>query len=153
MNQPDLTNTTLICMVGFPRSGKSTIAKQLSARYNAPIVEPDAIRLTVHGTAYRQEIEPLIHATTAVMVRSLLNAGHQVVILDEVGNTRRIRDQARVMGAARTLFYPVPTSPEVCKERAVATDQAYLLPVIDKMAAQFQPLEDDESLYRGSVGR
>lgn len=140
-------------MVGLPRSGKSTQARKLSQSLNAPIVEPDAIRLALHGTPYREEVEPLIHAFAGVMVRSLFHAGHKTVILDECGLTKKHRKLATKMGGTETLFVPVLTPKEVCQERAVLTQQEYLIPVIEQMAVDFEPLEGEEleNLYRSAV--
>lgn len=41
----------LILTIGLPRSGKSTWAKQ----QGCPVVNPDSIRLALHGKAYIQE--------------------------------------------------------------------------------------------------
>lgn len=41
----------------------------------------------------------------------------------------------------------VDTPAHVCKERAILTGQDYLLPVIDEMAARYEPLSDEERRF------
>lgn len=139
---------TLICMCGLPRSGKSTISKQLSKELGAPIVNQDAIRLVLHGHAYEVAAEPMVKIIADYMIKALFEAGHAIVIADETHYSRAARDH-RKNPQWRTLFYEVPTSIEVCKERALATDQAYLLPVLDEMLARYEPLGDDEERFKG----
>lgn len=67
----------LLVTVGLPRSGKSTWAKQ----QGAPVVNPDAIRLALHGQAFLQEAEPLVWVMAKYMVEALFLAGHSTVIL------------------------------------------------------------------------
>lgn len=137
---------TLLCMHGLPRSGKSTIARELSKDLRAPIVNQDAIRLALHGHAYESVAEPMVKVLADYMIRALFGAGHDIVICDETHYSRAARDH-RKRGPWRTVFYEVPTSIEVCRERAIATNQAYLLPVLDEMRARHQPLEPDEERF------
>lgn len=137
----------LIAMMGLPRSGKSSIVSQLSPALGAPIVRKDAIRLALHGNAYIGLAEPMVKAISLIMVRSLFLSGHTVVIADETHYSRAARDFMKSDAEWDTKFYFVDTSPEICKERAVATDQAYLLPVIDEMVSRYEPLGEDELVY------
>ena len=126
---------TLHMMVGLPRSGKSTVAKGLGF----PIVEPDAIRKAVHGSAWRAESEPLVWGLADVMVRALFLAGHNDVVLDAVNHT----GHRRGLWASSdwvVKYHLVETPESVCIERAVACGQDYLVPVIRRMSSQFEPL-------------
>lgn len=136
----------LIAMMGLPRSGKSTIVKQLSSDLHAPIVRRDDIRLALHGQRYQILSEPFVKAISGVMVRSLFLSGHGVVICDETNYSREARNFLKDSGW-RTLFYEVKTSPEVCKERAILTNQRDLIPVIDEMYARYVPLGEDEERF------
>lgn len=112
----------------------------------APVVRRDAIRLALHGQRYEAAAEPMVKAMSIYMIRSLFTAGHEIVICDETNYSQAARDALKD-DKWRTLFYEVKTSPEVCKERAVATDQADLIPVIDQMYARYEPLgPNDEQL-------
>lgn len=141
-----MSKSLLICMMGLPRSGKTTIVKQLSKQWHAPVVRRDDIRLALHGQRYQSKAEPFVKAISDVMIRSLFLSGHEVVICDETNYSRAARDYHK-SNDWRTVFYEVPTSPEVCKERAVATGQPDLIPVIDQMWERREPLGEDEERY------
>lgn len=129
----------LIATVGLPRSGKTTWAR----RQAYPVVCPDAIRLALHGQRYVDLAEPFVWATAKVMVRALFGAGHRVVILDAT-NTLRARRNEWKSKEWGLFFKEVPTPAAVCHERALAENDEYIRPVIDRMAGQFEPLGDDE---------
>jgi len=137
---------TLIAMMGLPRSGKSTIVKDLSTQFHAPVVRRDDIRLAMHGQRYQVLAEPMVKAVSIIMIRSLFLSGHKFVICDETNYSRAARDFNK-SSDWRTVFYEVETEPDVCKERAVATGQSDLLPVIDEMYRRYEPLADDEERF------
>lgn len=130
---------TLHMMVGLPRSGKSTIAKTLGF----PIVEPDAIRQALHGTHWREQSEPMVWGIADTMVRALFLAGHNDVVLDAVNHTRGRR---RIWSSPDWVveYHLIDTPAETCVSRAKQTGQEYLIPVIHRMAAQFEPLGNCE---------
>lgn len=136
----------LIAMMGLPRSGKSTIVKDLAGLFGAPIVRRDAIRLALHGQRFALDAEPMVKAMSLYMIKSLFIAGHDVVICDETNYSRAARNALK-SPEWETTFYEVKTSPEVCKERAVATGQSDLLPIIDEMYSRYEPLGEDEERY------
>lgn len=138
----------LLAMMGLPRSGKSTIVEKLSLELGAPIVRRDAIRLALHGQRFISNAEPMVKATSIIMMRSLFLAGHNIVICDETNYSKAARNSLKAEGWD-IRWYPVMTSPEVCKERAVATGQPDLIPVIDEMFARYEPLEEDDLVFRG----
>ena len=126
-------------MVGLPRSGKSTWAKQ----QNLPIVNPDSIRLALHGERYIQLAEPFVWAIAKLMVRALFLAGHTEVILDATNTTRKARDNW-LEPEWRTVFKEVNTWRGVCLERA----DEELKPVIERMCDTYEILEDDEEVLK-----
>lgn len=143
-------NNLLICTVGLPRSGKSTWAIQ----QGLPVVSPDAIRLAIHGKCFWAPAETQVWAATDLMIRSMFLAGHSTIILDATSVERRHRDERRCWPRDDTQprwaikFAPFDTSAEVCKQRALATNMPDLVDVIDRMAARFDPLGSDETIYR-----
>lgn len=131
---------TLILMVGLPRSGKSTWAKQSGF----PIVSPDAIRLSIHGEAFNSKAEPWVWVTAKVMVSSLFEAGHNIVVLDATNTSRKRRDEW-ISDKWETRFKSIDISKEVCMDRAKDGGREDLLPVIERMVEFFEPLEVDEA--------
>jgi len=87
-----------------------------------------------------------VKAISNVMVEALFLYDVPMVIIDETCYSRAARNALK-SDRWDTLFFEVPTLPGVCKERAIATDQAYLLPVIDEMWARREPLGEDELKY------
>lgn len=80
----------------------------------------------------------MVWAIARYMVESLFNAGHQIVILDAT-NLIDARRREWLSSKWETLVHVVPTSPEICKERALACGQDDLVPVIDRMLATMEP--------------
>lgn len=138
----------LICMVGLPRSGKSTIVRKLMDYHKAPVVRRDDIRLALHGMRYQSLAEPFVKAISDVMIRTLFLSGHPVVICDETNYSRAARDFHK-SDKWDTVFYEVDTSPEVCIKRAHKTGQPDLEPVIRDMYSRREPLGKDEKVYSG----
>ncbi len=138
-----MSETTLIMTVGLPRSGKTTLAKRAAH----PMVNPDAIRLALHGQPYVQSAEGIVWAVAHLMVKALFEAGHPTVILDGCNNTRRRRDEWK-RDADQRIFWVVPTASEVCLSRLEGADNNPLSGVIIRMAAQHEPVELDEGECR-----
>lgn len=124
----------LIATVGLPRSGKTTWAQQIGY----PVVNPDAIRLALHGQRFAQAAEPWVWLLARTMVRALFLAGHRYVVLDATNATEKRREEWR--DPEWTLRFKVFDTPaEVCIQRAQDGDRADLVPVIERMAASYQP--------------
>jgi predicted kinase len=138
----DEPEQTLICMVGLPRSGKSTWARTTPH----PIVNPDAIRLALHGQPYYPGAEGMVWAVTTLMVKALFGAGHKTVILDATNRTRGRRDVWRSK-SWQTRFKVISTDVETCVARAEAQDRQDLVEVIHRMAKETEPLREDEDAY------
>jgi predicted kinase len=133
------TDKLLISTVGLPRSGKSYWAR--SQAY--PIVNPDSIRIAIHGQQFVAEAERFVWATAHAMVESLFLAGHNTVVLDACNNTRKRRDEWR-SDEWDTVFKVTNTPAEVCLERARAEGDQAIIPIIERMAKEHEPLGEDE---------
>jgi predicted kinase len=133
---------TLVILVGLPRSGKTTSARELGI----PIVSPDAIRISLHGRRYFAETESFVWALARVMVASLFRAGHDQVALDACNHTRKRRSEWKSDLWARRYITKY-TSPETCMEVACRDRDDEILPIIAKMAAEYEPVQDDENDY------
>jgi len=132
----------LVMMVGLPRSGKSTIANLLRSRYHWPIVCPDSVRLALTGQPFVRQAEGFVWATTKVMVRSLFLSGHDRVILDATNLKRRDRDSWYWPKEFLREVHVVPTSKEVCLERA--GEDTALREAIERMAENVDPIHPEE---------
>ena len=122
----------LILTVGLPRSGKTTWA----LKQGHPIVNPDAIRLALHGRPFYAGAEAFVWAIAKIMVKALFGAGHGTVILDATNVTAKRRAEWK-SDEWQSVCHVFDVSQEECKERAILTDRDDLLPVIDRMAEQW----------------
>lgn len=127
----------LIATVGFPRSGKTTWARQ----QGHPIVNPDSIRLAIHGNRFIGLAEPFVWAVAKTMVRALFLAGHETVILDATNISRKRREEWK-SSAWKTVFHEMGTTLEECVRRA-GTD-AEIVPIIWRMRDEYEQLGPDE---------
>lgn len=135
----------LICMMGLPRSGKSTWARTHWGLTPFPIVNPDSIRLAVHGQQFYGPAEPLIWSMARIFVRSLFYAGHNYVVLDATNTTRARRDDWK-SSEWTTCFMEIKADLDLCLERAKESGQG-LCDAIVSMHNKYEPLGDDEPRY------
>jgi predicted kinase len=138
-----MTKKTLHMMCGLPRSGKTTAANYLSRENGWPVVCPDAVRLALHGQRFVPEAEAFVWAIAKVMVRALFLAGHDHVVLDACNGTRKRRDEWKDR-AWRLEYVVLDTPREECLRRAAATGREDIAPVIERMAAAWERVGDDE---------
>ena len=131
----------LVVMVGLPRSGKSTKAKELMTDYGAAIVNPDSIRLAIHGRTFIVAAEPFVWATAKAMVNALFLAGHNLVVIDATNTTRKRRDDWRYGQWDEREFHVLPTTEEVCLSRCTTPD---LIPVVKRMCDQAEDVSSEE---------
>jgi predicted kinase len=124
--------TELICTVGLPRSGKSTWARTTGL----PIVNPDAIRLALHGQRFFGPAEPMVWAIAHLMVASLFKAGHNTVVLDATNVTEKRRSEWR-KDAEVVTFKVVETPTVVCLGRAGDENDTEIVPVIYRMTREW----------------
>lgn len=135
------TIKTLHMTVGLPRSGKSTWA----TKQGYPIVDTDSIRLAMHGTAWNVHTEKMVWTMAHYMVRALFHAGHTDVILDSTNLTREHREEW-ICDEWETHPVEFMTSKEECIRRAKATNQEYLIPIIEDMDSKREPIDNDDGL-------
>lgn len=123
---------TLTC--GLPRSGKTTWARSTGL----PIVNPDSIRLALHGQRYAQAAEPFVWPIAFLMVEALFRAGHNHVIVDATNVTEARRKQwfDRFEGCIVAL-HVIDTKRDECIARARRENDEYIVPVIQRMAAEW----------------
>ena len=134
----------LVMTVGLPRSGKSTWARTTGL----PIVNPDSIRLAIHGKPFIGLAEPFVWATAKAMVRALFLAGHDRVVLDATNTTEKRRAEWASPAWSRE-FVVFDTDPETCRQRALVTcgdDEEWdgLLKAIERMHNNWEPPSGSE---------
>lgn len=130
---------TLYVTVGLPRAGKTTWA----LRTGCPVVNPDSIRLESHGQKFWPPGEPLVWAYADLMVRSLFRVGHMGVVLDATNVTKKRRKQWVNMEWL-TRYFVFPTTAELCIRRAHACGSHDLIPIIERMAIDYETLDESE---------
>lgn len=124
--------SNLFFTIGLPRSGKSTYCKKWAAEKSMrSVVSSDSIRLAATGQRYNPYSETLVFATKHIMIRALLDYGFDVIVdgthSTEVSLTRLYEIDIN----ARHVI--IPTTAKVCRERAIATNQADLIPSINRI--------------------
>lgn len=136
-NRDSLTKT-LILTVGLPRSGKSTWALQ----QGLPVVNPDAIRKTLHNQRFFKNAESTVWAIAKAMVTALFESGHSQVILDATNTTRKSRE-GWVDKRWQRRFIEFDATPDICIQRARELDDKSIISVIKEKAAKFEPLGEE----------
>lgn len=134
-------------LIGLPRSGKSTWATDWVRKrpdetaFPRVVVCADDIRLAVTGQRFNHCAEPVVAMIKKYMIESLLARGHDVLV-DETNTTKSSirRNFEADIDAQWTL---INTPADVCKERAVDTNQPDLIPVINRMECQLKALLDE----------
>ena len=136
----------LTLTVGLPRSGKSTWAK---IQTEFPIVNPDSIRLALHGKPFIAEAEDMVWVLAKQMVKSLFIAGHGGVIVDATNTTvkRRAFWKNRMWKRDYEIFH---TQASTCLERVMSDESLHesqkqgLLDAIERMDLQYEVVQSEE---------
>lgn len=127
---------TLYMMIGLPRSGKTTRARDLAKKYGCPIVNRDSIRLALHGERFLVKAEPMVDVITHLMVDALFLGGNDRVILDECNVTiARRREWLSDRWNIECVHIDTPESE--CVDRAIEQGDTTIIPVIHRMAEKF----------------
>jgi hypothetical protein len=102
----------------------------MAKKYGWPVVNPDSVRLAMHGQRYAAEAEPLVWATVNIMIKALFLAGHDHVLLDATN--------------WQTLFHHIDTDSQECMTRAAEAGDDVIQPVIMRMSEAFEPVNAEE---------
>lgn len=146
-------------MVGLPRSGKTTLVRQVAEESGGgiPILSGDTIRLALHGQRFVASAEPMVRAIQQVALKALILSGSPVVFIDDCNITREQR-RRWVSPDWDTCYIIISTPKEECIRRARAENDEVLIPVIESMAASFERVKVGEETgnvilvqYRGEA--
>lgn len=134
----------LAIMCGLPQSGKSTYAQAMQEA-GWVRVNPDDIRLALHGREMYAPAEDLVWANAKLAMRALLLGGHRVVV-DATNTTKK--ERAPWIAMARELdvsleAFVVETSAEECQRRNDASEKPIPSEVIDRMAERWEPVKEE----------
>ena len=136
---------TLHVTVGLPYSGKSAWCRLKGW----PVVSPDAIRLSVHGTRFNDHAELMVWTLAQYMVQSLFIAGHANIIVDGCHTIKKRRDIWRTNAGAGqharwlTHFHTFTTPKGVCLGRAAEKQDRHIIDVIYRMHDQWEDVVND----------
>jgi predicted kinase len=135
----------LIIMVGLPRCGKSTWVKE--NKTNEVVISADDLRYLVYNQRFWADGEALMWSIRSMMLKYLMQQGVDIII-DETNTTKDRRKP--IIKLAKQYGYSIigniieGYTPNMCTERARATGQEDLIPIIAKMAEQFEIPEKEE---------
>lgn len=134
----------LAIMCGLPRSGKTTLAKDLK-REGWIRVCPNDLRRELHGQPFVKEAESVVWEVARTRAHALLQANHMVLI-DATILTKKSRSSwrklAKEFGVSLDI-YLVETLFEVCLERNTGTG-AVPEDVLHRMHETYQRPTEDE---------
>jgi len=133
----------LILTIGLPRSGKSMWCTSMINKKGFVVVNPDSIRLALHGERFNPSREQEVWKIVDVMIRSLFLAVHEYVILDAT-NVSRKRRRKYTSPEWDTKYKVCYTGRQECIERAKADNKEDLVPVIIQMSKNYQLLDEEE---------
>ena len=136
----------LITFVGIPRSGKTTFRKKLISELSGlgkevKVISPDEMRLEIYGERFNQQKDYLVWNKVKEYKQDLSRNGlADVVIFDATSITPAYRKEL-INDFPNFIHIAVyfDTELEVCKERAIMTNQKDLIPVIDRMGKSITP--------------
>lgn len=141
----------LYMLVGYPRSGKSTYAKQLRKSTGAVIVNPDTVRLALHGKKFEQLAEDRVWANVRLTVRALLMLDHDV-IADATNLTRERRrswfQATDLCPNVVTEYHVLQMAAEDCIARARAENDDNMVSVIERMQKSAEPVMDGPHRFK-----
>ncbi len=131
-----MTKPILAVMVGISGSGKSTYANGLKTSLNAQLVETDAIRLELTGSAEDQSQNGRVFGVAKKRVRDYLSQGKNVIIDATSLSVKDRKDWIEIAKetSAEARAYFIDTPVDVCKAQNAKRSRKVPEWVIDKQA-------------------
>lgn len=125
--------------IALPRAGKSSYGT--SWAQEAPmraIVCADDIRRALTGSRFNPLTETMVFAVKHSMIRALLLRGYDVFVDGTHSSPESLLRLFEIDPDAQPILFNTPK--EVCIERAIATKQRDLIPVIERIDRQIEAL-------------
>jgi predicted kinase len=131
----------LTVMVGISGSGKSFHANKLQTSLNAKLIETDALRQELLGSAQDQTQNGRIFAVARDRVNKFLAEGHNVIIDATSLNPKERKDWVEIGRAngAEVRAHFVEVSVDVAKQRNAQRLRQVPEWVIDRQISKLQP--------------
>lgn len=137
---------TLTILVGLPRAGKTSYARQYKGQ--AIILSADRLRYLVYNQRFWSGGEDLMWSIHDIVLKLLLE--QQVdIISDETNYT--IQSRERIIKLAREYGYKItcvviPTPLQVCIQRAKEENYSRIIPFIEHLSREYQPPAPEEGI-------
>ena len=139
MSESTPASGRLVYMVGLPYSGKTTVCREIYRPKGFAVVCPDQFRFAIHGQRFITSAEGFVWATVYAAVDALRAWGQDVVI-DATNVSQKRRDPWASRGGEAHILW---TSKEQCLARASAMNDMYIMPVIERMATEWDLVPED----------
>jgi len=134
--------------VGLPYCGMT----EWALSQNCPVVSPGDIHLALTGQRFTCYAHPMVQSIAMIMIRSLFLVGHRVVILRATNVTKERRDEWRSSSEWNTFFNIFQINPQESEERAKQAGDEAIVPIIQRMANEFEPFENHEECFPVKLG-
>lgn len=140
---------TIIMACGLPRSGKTSFRnKLLNEKANIFTISADELRYLVHGERFNSKAEDVVWFIRSKIFEYILQQKKNVFV-DETNTSAKRRKP--IIELAKRFNYKIicvyfDISKEICIERAKFVNDEDIIPIINKMHAQFEPPEKEEGI-------
>lgn len=142
----------LVLVCGLPATGKSNLARSLTRKMKAQILNTDIVRKELfEKPAYSDEEKELVYDVTFLIARYLLT-NRRNVIIDGTFYKKRLRDRMREIArdvGTRFKIVECICPEDVIRKRMVRRAERKVtlsdadLEVYEKIKAEFEPIEED----------
>lgn len=110
----------LLMLSGLPGTGKSYLARRLSERLRAPVIESDMVRKTLFPQpSYSADESAVVHWVSRLLIKKLLARGVPVILdaTNLIESQRELIYRLAEQAEARLVIVQIVAPPEVVRER------------------------------------
>ena len=138
----------LYVLVGIPGSGKSTVAKKAFSGCNCEIIESDALREELYGSAEEQRNPKIIFGEMFRRTMDALKSGKNVCYdatnISPKNRKSLLRSLEQADVCCRKIAIVFDVDPDICKEQNRLRKRVVPDYVIDRMARNLVDPSDSE---------